>query len=406
MNNMKKPKIRFKGFTDDWEQCKLSEVVTEIKRTDEKSDAPVMMITAENGFINQSERYSTNNAGQSLKKYILLEKGELAYNHGASKLRPYGSCFALTTEEKARIPFVYHCFSTETENSEFLSIVLNGKAVEKQLRRIVSSGARMDGLLNISFDEYTSIPVMLPRKDEQDRIAEYFKNLDHLITLHQRKYEKLQIIKKSMLENCFPKNGEKVPKIRFSGFTGDWEQRKLEDYIIEYHEVTTENNQYPALTSSRKGIFLQTEYFAGNQIASDDNTGYNIVPYGYFTYRHMSDDEIFHFNINDIVENGIVSTLYPVFTTNDKLDSRYLQYQLNYGYEFARFAVLQKQGGSRTYMYLSKLKQLSLTMPKDIEEQKKISGFFMELDNLITLHQSELEKLQKIKKSLLERMFV
>ena len=161
----------------------------------------------------------------------------------------------------------------------------------------------------------------------------------------------------------------------------------MEDYIIEYHEVTTENNQYPALTSSRKGIFLQTEYFAGNQIASDNNTGYNIVPYGYFTYRHMSDDEIFHFNINDIVENGIVSTLYPVFTTNDKLDSRYLQYQLNYGYEFARFAVLQKQGGSRTYMYLSKLKQLSLTMPKDVEEQKKISGFLMELDNLITLHQ-------------------
>ena len=200
-------------------------------------------------------------------------------------------------------------------------------------------------------------------------------------------------------------NNMKKPQIRFKGFTDDWEQRKLEDYIIEYHEVTTENNQYPALTSSRKGIFLQTEYFSGNQIASDDNTGYNIVPYGYFTYRHMSDDEIFHFNINDIVENGIVSTLYPVFTTNDKLDSRYLQYQLNYGYEFARFAVLQKQGGSRTYMYLSKLKQLSLTMPKDIEEQKKISRFFMELDNLITLHQRKYEKLQIIKKSMLENCF-
>ena len=203
-NGEKVPKIRFSGFTGDWEQRKLSEVVTEIKRTDEKSDAPVMMITAENGFINQSERYSTNNAGQSLKKYILLEKGELAYNHGASKLRPYGSCFALTTEEKARIPFVYHCFSTETENSEFLSIVLNGKAVEKQLRRIVSSGARMDGLLNISFDEYTSIPVMLPRKDEQDRIAEYFKNLDHLITLHHRKLNKTQIcINRSFLYGSF-----------------------------------------------------------------------------------------------------------------------------------------------------------------------------------------------------------
>ena len=184
-----------------------------------------------------------------------------------------------------------------------------------------------------------------------------------------------------------------------------WEQRKLEDYIVEYYEVTTENNQYPALTSSRKGIFLQTEYFAGNQIASEDNTGYNVVPYGYFTYRHMSDDEIFHFNINDIVENGIVSTLYPVFTTTDELDSRYLQYQLNHGHEFARFAVLQKQGGSRTYMYLSKLKQLSLTMPKSVDEQKQISGFFMELDHLITLHQRKLEKLKKLKKGLVQKLF-
>ena len=93
MNRKNTPKLRFKEFekADPWEQRKLSEVVKELKRTDEKSDAPVMMITAENGFINQSERYSTNNAGQSLKKYILLEKGELAYNHGASKLRPYGS---------------------------------------------------------------------------------------------------------------------------------------------------------------------------------------------------------------------------------------------------------------------------------------------------------------------------
>ena len=182
------PEIRFDGFTDAWEQRKLSEVVKEVKRTDETSDAPVMMITAENGFINQSERYSTNNAGQSLKKYILLEKGELAYNHGASKLRPFGSCFALISKEKARIPFVYHCFSSESENAEFLSLTLNGKPVERQLRRIVSSGARMDGLLNISFEEYTAIPISLPQKAEQDRIADYFCNLDHLITLHQRKY--------------------------------------------------------------------------------------------------------------------------------------------------------------------------------------------------------------------------
>ena len=177
------------------------------------------------------------------------------------------------------------------------------------------------------------------------------------------------------------------------------------DCIIEFNEVTTINNQYPALTSSRKGIFLQTDYFSGKQIASDDNTGYNIVPYGYFTYRHMSDDEIFYFNINDIVENGIVSTLYPVFTTTNNLDSRYLQYQLNNGYEFAQFAILQKQGGSRTYMYLNKLKKMYLTVPTTIEEQKMISKYMLELDHLITLHQRKCDETKKLKKFMLQKMF-
>ena len=146
-----------------------------------------MMITANNGFIEQSERYAFDNAGQSLKKYILLQKGELAYNHGASKLRPFGSCFALTTVENARIPFVYHCFSAGNQNAEFLSIELNGSEVESQLRKIVSSGARMDGLLNISFEEYSTISVLLPDIKEQERIADFFRGIDNLITLHQRK---------------------------------------------------------------------------------------------------------------------------------------------------------------------------------------------------------------------------
>ena len=170
-----------------WEQRKLGDVVKEIIRNDPESEAPIMMITANNGFIEQSERYAFNNAGESLKKYILLKKGELAYNHGASKLRPYGSCFALTTAENARIPFVYHCFSAENQNAEFMSIELNGAEIENQLRKIVSSGARMDGLLNISFDEYTSVSVLLPGTEEQDRIADFFRHLDNLITLHQRK---------------------------------------------------------------------------------------------------------------------------------------------------------------------------------------------------------------------------
>ncbi|MBO5067140.1 MAG: restriction endonuclease subunit S [Clostridia bacterium] len=172
--------------TNTWEQRKLGELVKEVNRTDAESFAPIMMITAENGFINQSERYAFNNAGESLKKYILLKKGELAYNHGASKIRPFGSCFALKTTESARIPFVYHCFSAENSVAEFLSIELNGHNVENQLRRIVSSGARMDGLLNISFEEYVSVDLMLPKVEEQEQIANSFECLDKLITLHQR----------------------------------------------------------------------------------------------------------------------------------------------------------------------------------------------------------------------------
>ncbi|MFQ7773448.1 MAG: restriction endonuclease subunit S [Anaerovoracaceae bacterium] len=202
-NGSNVPEIRFAGFTDAWEQRRLGAIATEVNRNDPTSIAPIMMITANNGFIEQSERYAFNNAGESLKKYILLEKGELAYNHGASKLRPYGSCFALTNEENARIPFVYHCFDVGENDSEFVSIELNGADIEEQLRKIVSSGARMDGLLNISYEEYSNVMLKLPSIREQQTISAFFRSLDHLITLHQRKLEKLQNIKKSCLEKMF-----------------------------------------------------------------------------------------------------------------------------------------------------------------------------------------------------------
>lgn len=125
------------SFFITWEQRKLGDIAIEVNRTDANSNAPIMMITANDGFIEQSERYAFNNAGESLKRYIVLQKGELAYNHGASKLRPYGSCFALINQEKARIPFVYHCFSVENHNSEFVSIELNGNDVESQLNLVI-----------------------------------------------------------------------------------------------------------------------------------------------------------------------------------------------------------------------------------------------------------------------------
>lgn len=197
------PEIRFAGFSKSWKSIQLCDIIKEVTRNDPLSSAPIMMITANQGFIPQSERYAFNNAGESLKKYTLLYQGELAYNHGASKLRPYGSCFNLSNVKEARIPYVYHCFSAENQNPEFMSITLNGINVENQLRRIVSSGARMDGLLNISFDEYASITLLLPTISEQNAIAKYFHNLDNLITLQQKKIDKLQHIKKAFLDKMF-----------------------------------------------------------------------------------------------------------------------------------------------------------------------------------------------------------
>ena len=197
---------------------------------------------------------------------------------------------------------------------------------------------------------------------------------------------------------------KKSPQLRFEGFTDDWEEHKLGDYIIQYSEKTKQNNQYPVFTSSRNGLFFQKDYYKGNQIASEDNIGYNIVPRGYFTYRHMSDDLVFKFNINDLSDYGIVSTLYPVFTTNEQLNSKYLQYQLNEGSEFRRFSLLQKQGGSRTYMYLNKLQNMILNIPK-LEEQQKIGSFFKQLDDTIALHQRKLDLLKEQKKGYLQKMF-
>ena len=401
MSKTEMPSIRFYGFDNDWEQRKFDEAFIERRNKTEKENEDILLSCAINGMFLNSELFG-HFRGTTTIGYLRVKKNDLILS--AQNLH-LGNANVNLRFEHGIISPAYKVYDLNNCNPEFVQSWVKRDDTKKFFLAATTEGASQCRK-NIEWETLGKQNISMPSLDEQKRIGSFFSQLDNLITLHQRKFEKLTNVKKSMLEKMFPRNGSCYPEIRFKGFTDPWEQRKLGDNIIEYTEVTTKNNQYPPLTSSRKGIFLQTEYFAGNQIASDNNTGYNIVPYGYFTYRHMSDDEIFHFNINDIVENGIVSTLYPVFTTDESLDSRYLQYQLNYGSEFAKFAILQKQGGSRTYIYLNKLKQLNLTMPKSVEEQKTISAFFMDLDHLITLHQRELEKLQSIKKALLEKMFV
>lgn len=376
MNKRKVPKIRFKGFYDDWEQRKFEEIA--VRSSVICSDDTLPRVEYEDIVSGTGRLNKDIYAKQSSKSGIVFHQGDVLYG----KLRPYLQNWLLPTFDGLAVGDFW-VLQPQNADSSFLYRLIQSRQFDEVANQ--STGTKMPRAdWKLVSKTVFSIPSNI---SEQAAIGTYFTALDSLITLHQKK--------------CF-----EWKKRDFVSVSISWEQRKLGDNIVEYTEKTTENNQYPVLTSSRKGIFFQTDYYDGNQIASADNTGYNIVPYGYFTYRHMSDDEIFHFNINDIAENGIVSTLYPVFTTDENLDSRYLQYQLNYGREFARYAILQKQGGSRTYMYLNKLRNLYLTVPTAIKEQKKISEYFTKLDHLITLHQRKLELLKRLRNSLVDRCFI
>ena len=166
------------------------------------------MLSAGNGFIMQSEKYSRDNAGQSLKKYILLKQGELAYNHGASKAKQFGCCYELT-EPEARIPYVYHCFKiNENEYTPYVAMALNNAKMDQQLKRLVSSSVRMDGLLNISFEDYMSVTLHLPSLIEQKHIADFLKKLDERIAYQERLITSLKKYKRGLLRAVFSENSE------------------------------------------------------------------------------------------------------------------------------------------------------------------------------------------------------
>jgi type I restriction enzyme S subunit len=408
MEGRKVPEIRFEGFEGEWEEYKLGEIVEIVSRTNEQSNAPVMMITAQNGFINQSERYVYDNTGESLKKYILLRRDELAYNHGASKIRPYGSCFALNVEE-ARVPFVYHCFSVGKNVSEFISFVLNGRETEKQLKKMVSSGARMDGLLNISFEEFCSISLMIPTVVEQKRVARYFRNLDGMLTFYQYKLEKLKLLKRAMIEKMFPKNGEKVPEIRFEGFTDDWEQRKAGD-IAEY----SKGNGYSKsdLTESGTPIILYGRLYTKYQFVINEVDTFAVPKEG-AVYSEGNEvivpasgetaEDIARASAVEkpgVLLGGDLNILHPF----DFINPLFLALAISNG-EPQKELAKRAQGKSVVHIHNSDIQELCISYPTRTE-QDKIIAVFRNLDNLITLHQDKIEKLHNFKKSMLEKMFI
>ena len=404
--DMAKPTIRFKGYQDDWEQRKVTDlgeiyiglVTTMTEHYTDKGHLLIRNSDIKDGYfefgenpIYLDEEFSEQNKSRmhQLGDVITVHTGDIGTSAviGENEVNSIGFATIVTRPNQ------------EILDSNYFATYLNTDT-HKQWAISMATG---DGRSNYNLKDYTKLVVPIPEIEEQKKIATCIVNLNSLITLHQRKCDETKRLKKYMLQKMFPQNGEKVPEIRFSGFTDDWEQRKLGDVVEDYVEKTTVEDQYPVLTSSqRKGIVLQDDFFAGDRVNQNGNIGYFIIPRGYFAFRSRSDNDVFVFNRNDAVDMGIISYFYPVFKPRG-VDSDFLLRRLNYGLEDQ--IKINSEGTGQHVLSLKKFKNMIGLFPS-YEEQKKIGSYFSQIDHLITLHQRELENLQNIKKFMLGKMFV
>ncbi|MBJ7678728.1 restriction endonuclease subunit S [Weissella confusa] len=203
-NGEKVPELRFAGFADDWEDRKLKDVTERVRSNDGRMDLPTLTMSASSGWLDQKDRFSGDISGKEKKNYTLLKKGELSYNHGNSKLAKYGVVFSLTNYEEALVPRVYHSFKAlENTSADFIEYMFSTKLPDRELGKLVSSGARMDGLLNINYDDFMNIHISIPNYEEQILMSAFFRKLDETIALHQRKLELLKEQKKGFLQKMF-----------------------------------------------------------------------------------------------------------------------------------------------------------------------------------------------------------
>ena len=205
-NGAKVPELRFAGFADDWEERKLKDVTERVRSNDGRLDLPTLTMSASSGWLDQKDRFSGDISGKEKKNYTLLKKGELSYNHGNSKLAKYGVVFSLTNYEEALVPRVYHSFKAlENTSADFIEYMFSTKLPDRELGKLVSSGARMDGLLNINYDDFMNIHISIPNYEEQILMSAFFRKLDENIALHQRKLDLLKEQKKGFLQTMFAK---------------------------------------------------------------------------------------------------------------------------------------------------------------------------------------------------------
>ena len=408
----KSPALRFRGYTDDWEQRKVSDLAEKTYGGGTPTTSNEAYWNGDIPWIQSSDVMDGKLLGVEPRKWIT----QAGLNNSAAQLIPENSIAIITRVGVGKLAFMPYSYAT---SQDFLSLSkLNAEpfftvyACYKELQTGLNA-VQGTSIKGITKDELLAKNIMVPRYAEQRRIGAYFKQLDNLITLHQRKLEKLKLVKKSMLEKMFPKNGSSVPEIRFKGFTDDWEQRKLGE-VVERIVRKNENleSTLPLTISAQYGLIDQNEFF-DKRIASKDVSGYYLVRKGEFAYNKSTSSDAPWGAVKrlDRYESGVLSTLYIVFEILDETEtcSDYLvtYYSTDLWHKGVQAIAAE---GARNHGLLNiapvDFFETELMLPSNIVEQRKIGAYFKQLDHLITLHQRKVEKLQIMKKSMLEKMFV
>ena len=397
----KRPKLRFPGFDDPYRTITLGQIASLVNRTDPTSNAPIMMLSAGNGFIMQSEKYSRDNAGQSLKKYILLKKGELAYNHGASKAKQYGCCYELT-ENEARIPYVYHCFKISgTEHTLYVATALNNPKIDRQLKRLVSSSVRMDGLLNISFDDYMSVILHLPSLKEQTHIADFLKKLDERITAQEKLVASLKKYKRGVIQHALSPE-RKINNSRFP----KWQTSCLGDYFTE-ETIRTSNSKSTPLVSLtvEDGITPKTERYYREFLVTKDGDNYKAVKPGWFAYNPMN-AHLGAIAPNHLGYTAAVSGYYNIFSVNEE-DTIYFWEEYLTSYPMLIHYKLIATGSliEKQRVHYSQFVKICRCLPS-VEEQRYLSKMFAAINAKIANAETMQRQLEKMRFSLMQQLFI
>ena len=421
------PKIRFKGYEDAWEQRKLGDLCERVVRKNKnfESDLP-LTIASQYGLIDQRNFFGKVVAAKDMSNYYLLKKGEFAYNKSYSKGFDFGSIKRLNNYEQGCLSTLYICFkiSSNRVESDYLEVYFDTLNWYKDVMSICAEGARNHGLLNVDTKAFfEEVNVDTPQGIlEQKNIALFLEKVDQLITLHQRKYDALKSMKKTLLSKMFPKNGEDVPEIRFKGFTDAWEQRKLGQVLdfslktnslsrsmLNYEEGELKNIHYGDILMDYCPILnFKTDTIPYITEGKVEEFTSQLLMNGDVVFADAAEDESVGkaIEINGLEEQCLVSGLHTIVgRPTIKFAERFLGYYINSNSYHNQLLPLM-QGTKVSSISKTTLQKTMIIYPKVNSEQLKIGSFFYCLESIITLHQRKLDELKNMKKTLLQQMFV